>query len=189
MSLWRAKHLGIVTWQIFPFLTRFRLSRQVTLPAHRCTSRRSCLAAPCAHPIPQIGAIVRRADLRGGNRNERRLGLLLQRWHHANPCLSVWGRQRSQSGSYTVYILREHARIKSTCNEVAMNTSALRNLPVEQRLRLVEQLWDSIADDQGALALSEAQRQELDRRLDAYELDRKPGRPAEDVLAGIRKRL
>jgi putative addiction module component (TIGR02574 family) len=70
-----------------------------------------------------------------------------------------------------------------------MNTSTLRDLPVEQRLQLVEELWDSIAADQGALALSEAQRQELDRRLDAYELDRNPGRPAEDVVADIRKRL
>jgi len=72
---------------------------------------------------------------------------------------------------------------------VAMNPSALRDLPVAQRLHLVEELWDSIAADQDALALSEAQRKELDRRLDAYELDRNPGRPAKDVLADIRKRL
>lgn len=70
-----------------------------------------------------------------------------------------------------------------------MNTSTLLDLPVEQRLHLVKELWDSIAADQGALALSDAQRQELDRRLDAYELDRDPGRPAEDVVAEIRKRI
>ncbi|HDZ48454.1 MULTISPECIES: addiction module protein [Halomonadaceae] len=70
-----------------------------------------------------------------------------------------------------------------------MNTSTLHDLPVEQRLHLVEELWDSIAADQSALPLSEAQRHELDRRLEAYELDRDPGRPAEDVVADIRKRL
>lgn len=70
-----------------------------------------------------------------------------------------------------------------------MNTSALRDLPVEQRLHLVEELWDSIAADQGVLRLTEAQRRELDRRLDAYELDRNPGRPAADVMEDIRKRL
>ncbi|ERJ19398.1 Antitoxin protein [Salinisphaera shabanensis E1L3A] len=70
-----------------------------------------------------------------------------------------------------------------------MNTSTLRNLSVEQRIHLVEELWDSIAADQGVLALSNAQRQELDRRLDAYELDRNPGRPADDVVADIRTRL
>ncbi|BBI52528.1 antitoxin [Vreelandella olivaria] len=70
-----------------------------------------------------------------------------------------------------------------------MNTSTLHDLPVEERLHLVEELWDSIAADQSALHLSEAQRYELDRRLEAYELDRDPGRPAEDVVADIRKRL
>jgi putative addiction module component (TIGR02574 family) len=37
---------------------------------------------------------------------------------------------------------------------------------------LVEELWDSIAADQVALALTDAQRRELDRRVDAYEADR-----------------
>lgn len=70
-----------------------------------------------------------------------------------------------------------------------MNMTALRGLPIEQRLHLVEELWDSIAADQGALALTEAQRQELDRRLDAYETDKNPGHPLVDLLADIRKRL
>lgn len=70
-----------------------------------------------------------------------------------------------------------------------MNMAALRDLPVEQRVHPVEELWDSIAADQGALPLTDAQRQELDRRPDAYEADRNPGQPPEDVLAGIRKRL
>lgn len=58
-----------------------------------------------------------------------------------------------------------------------MNTAALRDLPMKQRLHLVEELWDSIAADQGALGLTEAQRRELDERLDAYEADRDPSRP------------
>ena len=32
-------------------------------------------------------------------------------------------------------------------------------------------------------------RAELDRRLDAYEIDKNPGRPAADVVADIRQRL
>src|SRR5699024_10644735 len=47
---------------------------------------------------------------------------------------------------------------KIQLQELAMNTSTLLDLPVEQRLHLVEELWDSIAADQGALPLSEAQR-------------------------------
>lgn len=65
----------------------------------------------------------------------------------------------------------------------------LRKLPVDERIRLVEDLWDSIAADQGNLALTAEQTAELDRRLSAYESDSNPGRPAEDVIAEIRKRL
>jgi len=71
----------------------------------------------------------------------------------------------------------------------AMNIPDLRDLPLEQRLHLVEDLWDSIAADQGALALTDAQREELDRRLDAYENDSNPGRDAKFVLDDLRKRL
>lgn len=65
----------------------------------------------------------------------------------------------------------------------------LRRLPLEERIKLVEDLWDSIAADQKVLRLTPAQGKELDRRLDAYELDKNPGRPASEVLAAIRRKL
>ena len=65
----------------------------------------------------------------------------------------------------------------------------LRNLPLDERIRLVEDLWDSIASDQKVLPLTPEQKTELDQRLDAYEADRDPGRPADEVIADIRKRL
>ena len=65
----------------------------------------------------------------------------------------------------------------------------LQDLPLERRLQLVEDLWDSIAADQSALPLTTAQRHELDRRLAAYEADGNVGRMAHDVLAEIRRRL
>jgi putative addiction module component (TIGR02574 family) len=68
-----------------------------------------------------------------------------------------------------------------------MNITTLRDLPVEQRLHLVEGLWDSIASGQRALLLTDDQRTELDRRLDAYELDGNAGRRAEVALVDIRK--
>ena len=37
--------------------------------------------------------------------------------------------------------------------------------------------------------LTAEQRAELDRRLDAYEADGNPGRPAEDVIEDIKKKL
>jgi putative addiction module component (TIGR02574 family) len=65
----------------------------------------------------------------------------------------------------------------------------LRKLPVAERIRLVEDLWDSIAADQSSLPLTADQRAELDRRLDSYEADGVLGRPAADVIADIRKKL
>ena len=62
-------------------------------------------------------------------------------------------------------------------------------LPVEERIKLVEDLWDSIAADQLALPLTIEQKAELDRRLNAYETDKSPGHPAIEVLADIRCKL
>ena len=45
----------------------------------------------------------------------------------------------------------------------------LRSLPVVERIQLVEDLWDSIAEDSTGLRLTEEQRGEVDRRLDDFE--------------------
>ena len=68
-------------------------------------------------------------------------------------------------------------------------STKLLDLPIEERIRVVEDLWDSIAADQGALPLTSDQKAELDRRLDTYEIDKNPGRPATDVLVDIRRKL
>ena len=65
----------------------------------------------------------------------------------------------------------------------------LAELPLEVRIKLVEDLWDSIAADQQALELTSEQRAELDRRLGAYESDTERGRLAADVIADIRRTL
>jgi putative addiction module component (TIGR02574 family) len=41
-------------------------------------------------------------------------------------------------------------------------------LSVEERLALIEEIWDSIGSTPEQLPLTEAQRQELDRRLAAH---------------------
>ena len=65
----------------------------------------------------------------------------------------------------------------------------LTHLPAEERIKLVEDLWDSIAADQQAPQLTAEQRAELDRRLDAYEVDKNQGRLAANAVAEIRHRL
>ena len=68
-------------------------------------------------------------------------------------------------------------------------TANLRELPIDERIRLVEDLWDSIAADQGTLPLKAEQREELDRRLDAYASDGYKGRLATEAVADIRRKL
>lgn len=65
----------------------------------------------------------------------------------------------------------------------------LHNLSIDERLRLVEDIWDSIAADQGALPLTDEQKAELDQRLDIYEFDKSVGRVAAEVIADIKKKL
>lgn len=72
--------------------------------------------------------------------------------------------------------------------ETQMKTG-LHTIPIGERIRLVEDLWDSIAADQDNLPLTDEQRTELDRRLDAYEADKIEGREAGEVIAEIKQRL
>ncbi len=65
----------------------------------------------------------------------------------------------------------------------------LHRLPIEERMRLVEDLWDSISTDLCALTLSAEQKNELDNRLNTYEIDNTKGRLATEVLNGSRKKL
>lgn len=65
----------------------------------------------------------------------------------------------------------------------------LQELPVEERIRIVEDLWDSIAVDQKALPLTTSQKAELDRRLDAYEIDKNTGRLATAAVADILRKI
>jgi putative addiction module component (TIGR02574 family) len=61
-------------------------------------------------------------------------------------------------------------------------------LTTEDRLSLLEQLWDSLACRPEAVPLTHAQRAELDRRLDELELEGPVGIPWDEVLSRIRSR-
>ncbi len=61
-------------------------------------------------------------------------------------------------------------------------------LTPEERLDLVEQIWEGLAEQSGAVPLTAAQKAELDRRLEAAERDGGYGIPWEEVLQQIRSR-
>ena len=69
----------------------------------------------------------------------------------------------------------------------AFLAEALALSPAE-RILFVQDIWDSIAADPGSVALSEAQRQELDARLAAHEQHPQAGAPWEDVRSRVTPR-
>ena len=67
-----------------------------------------------------------------------------------------------------------------------MDTIDIAHLSPEQRLQLLEQIWDSLATTPESVPVTSAQREELERRLD--ELDRVGplGIPWDEVLRKVR---
>ena len=62
------------------------------------------------------------------------------------------------------------------------------NLSVEERIRLVEAIWDSIADNPETLPVTEAQRRELDRRLEDHLRDPDAARPWPEVRESLKQK-
>jgi putative addiction module component (TIGR02574 family) len=58
----------------------------------------------------------------------------------------------------------------------------IQALSPAQRLELIELLWDSLSVTPEALPFTDAQRAELDRRLDELDREGPVGIPAEEVL-------
>ena len=64
----------------------------------------------------------------------------------------------------------------------------IASLTPEERLDLLEELWDSLAAKPEQIRLTGAQRAELDRRLDDLEREGPVGIPWDEVLGRIRGR-
>jgi putative addiction module component (TIGR02574 family) len=56
-----------------------------------------------------------------------------------------------------------------------ISRSDFLQLPLDERLQLLEELWESIAGNPEAVPLTEAQKRELDRRWALYEQDPERG--------------
>ncbi|MBI3574458.1 MAG: addiction module protein [Gammaproteobacteria bacterium] len=72
---------------------------------------------------------------------------------------------------------------------VSLKSLGIERLGIEERLTLVEELWDSITADSAAVPLTEAQRTELDRRIAEHEANPDDVVPWEEVKASITERL
>jgi putative addiction module component (TIGR02574 family) len=65
------------------------------------------------------------------------------------------------------------------------DTTDLKQLSIAERLRLIEELWDSLEGDVDALLLSDWQRAEIDKRLDALDRGTSVGAPWDEVRRRI----
>jgi putative addiction module component (TIGR02574 family) len=63
------------------------------------------------------------------------------------------------------------------------------NLSAEERLALIESLWESLVQDQSNIPVTEAQKRILDQRLDEIRAGDDAGIPWEEARARITKRL
>ncbi|MBW4470470.1 MAG: addiction module protein [Stenomitos rutilans HA7619-LM2] len=57
----------------------------------------------------------------------------------------------------------------------------ISQLSIAERIQLAEDLWDSILERQDELTLTDAQKQELDRRLENYQQEPTSGSTWEEV--------
>lgn len=69
----------------------------------------------------------------------------------------------------------------------AISVADVVALPVAERLRLVEAIWDSIAEVPDQVEISAEQAAELDQRLVAYKQDPNAGSPWPEVRARIER--
>jgi putative addiction module component (TIGR02574 family) len=70
-----------------------------------------------------------------------------------------------------------------------LQSLGIDRLSVEERIRLVQEIWDSIAAEAEKVPLTEAQRREVDRRLAAHQANPQAAIPWEQVEAEALDRL
>jgi len=68
-----------------------------------------------------------------------------------------------------------------------MTHEEIERLSIAERVSLVEEIWDSIAASPERLPLTEAQRRELDRRLELHERQPERVTPWEEVRAKLQR--
>ena len=64
----------------------------------------------------------------------------------------------------------------------------IRRLSVDERIRLVQEIWEGIAADTEPLPLTDGERSEIAHRIAEHERDPSTAIPWDDALATLRKR-
>ena len=72
---------------------------------------------------------------------------------------------------------------------MAMTQAEIEQLSVKERIELIGKIWDSIEASHEKIELIQAQKEELDRRLEAYRTDKDRGATWEEVEDDIKRSL
>jgi putative addiction module component (TIGR02574 family) len=68
-----------------------------------------------------------------------------------------------------------------------LSASDIAQMPVDERIQLVEDIWDSIAELPEAVKVPDWHKEELEMRLDAYHANPSEGTPWSEVRGNILK--
>lgn len=71
---------------------------------------------------------------------------------------------------------------------MTLRLTDIERLSLAERIQLVQDIWDSIAAAPEQLPVTEAQQQELDRRLDAYQKNPQGGVSWQEIKAKVMRR-
>jgi len=66
-------------------------------------------------------------------------------------------------------------------------TEQAKKLSISDRILLVEEIWDTIAEENQAFELTDGQKRELDRRLESVRTNRGQGRTWDEIKAEFMK--
>jgi putative addiction module component (TIGR02574 family) len=77
--------------------------------------------------------------------------------------------------------------MKEVVMPLSVDLSGIKAMSVPERILVVEEIWDSIAADQDSIPLTVGQRDELDRRLDAFDASQDEGCSWQEVKSRIQR--
>ena len=77
--------------------------------------------------------------------------------------------------------------MKEIVMPLSVDLSGIKAMSVPERILVVEEIWDSIAAEQDSIPLTDAQRDELDRRLDAFDASPDEGSSWQEVKSRIQR--
>jgi len=73
--------------------------------------------------------------------------------------------------------------------DASAKSLGINRLSLAERILLVEEIWDSIAAESGALEVPQSHKDELDRQLAAHDANPHSGSSCEDVKTRLQKYL